>query len=142
MKRSLTFLFCMLVAMMAMAQDSLTFKGKIVNDEYQVWIQMDFYGQTVVCPGQEIFGENPGYLGAKRDTRKWIVMDADIDGKTASLTIVNDYGSDDLTALLTLQADGSYLLEQKDGSPLRIVVNNKWVKLPKRLTFKRETSVQ
>lgn len=142
MKRSILFLIGVLMAVATMAQDTLTFKGKIVNDEYQVWIEMDFYGQTVVCPGQEIFGENPGYLGARRDTRKWIVMDADIEGKTAELTIINDYGSDDLTALLTLQADGTYLLEQKDGSPLRIVVNNKWVKLPKRLTFKREASVK
>lgn len=142
MKRSILFLFGVLMAVATMAQDTLTFKGKIVNDEYQVWIEMDFYGQTVVCPGQEIFGENPGYLGARRDTRKWIVMDADLEGKTAELTIINDYGSDDLTALLTLQTDGTYLLEQKDGSPLRIVVNNKWVKLPKRLTFKREASVK
>lgn len=142
MKRSILFLFGVLMAVATMAQDTLTFKGKIVNDEYQVWIEMDFYGQTVVCPGQEIFGENPGYLGARRDTRKWIVMDADIEGKTAELTIINDYGSDDLTALLTLQADGTYLLEQKGGSPLRIVVNNKWVKLPKRLIFKREASVK
>lgn len=142
MKRSILFLIGVLMAVATMAQDTLTFKGKIVNDEYQVWIEMDFYGQTVVCPGQEIFGENPGYLGARRDTRKWIVMDADIEGKTAELTIINDYGSDDLTALLTLQADGTYLLEQKGGSPLRIVVNNKWVKLPKRLTFKREASVK
>lgn len=142
MKRSILFLFGVLMAVATMAQDTLTFKGKIVNDEYQVWIEMDFYGQTVVCPGQEIFGENPGYLGARRDTRKWIVMDADLEGKTAELTIINDYGSDDLTALLTLQTDGTYLLEQKDGSPLRIVVNNKWVKLPKRLIFKREASVK
>lgn len=138
MKKTILAMLLLLLCMAANAQDSLTFKGKIVNDEYQVWIEMNFYDKDVVCPGQEIFGENPGYLGAKRDTRKWILLDADIEGKTAQLTIINDYGSDDLTATLTQQPDGSYLLEQKDGSTLRIVVNNKWVKLPKRLTFKRE----
>lgn len=142
MKRNLLFLLFALTAMMATAQDSLTFKGKIVNKEYQVWIEMDFYSKTVVCHGQEIFGENPGYLGAKRDTRKWIVLDADIEGNVASLTIVNDYGSDDLSATLTQRPDGTYLLEQQEGSPLRIVVNNKWVKLPKRLTFECETSAE
>ena len=32
------------------AQESRPFKGKIVNDEYQVWIEMDFYESTVVVP--------------------------------------------------------------------------------------------
>lgn len=138
MKRTLTILYMLLMAVVAMAQDSLTFKGRISNADYQVWIEMDFYEKGVVCPGQEIFGENPGYLGAKRDSRKWIILDADVEGQSARLTIINDYGSDDLTATLTRQADDTFLLEQKEGSPLRIVVNNKWVKLPKRLTFKKE----
>lgn len=138
MKRTLTILYMLLMAVVAMAQDSLTFKGRISNADYQVWIEMDFYEKGVVCPGQEIFGENPGYLGAKRDSRKWIILDADVEGQSARLTIINDYGSDDLTATLTRQADDTFLLEQKEGSPLRIVVNNKWVKLPKRLKFKKE----
>lgn len=138
MKKCLIASLLLLLAVTALAQDSLTFKGKIVNDEYQVWIEMNFYDSDVVCPGQEIFGKNPGYLGARRDTRKWIILDADITEGKAALTIINDYGSDDLTATLTHQPDGTYTLEQKEGSPLRIVVNNKWIKLPKRLTFKRE----
>lgn len=147
MKKTIATLVMLLVAVVAMAQDSLavdesqiplTFKGKIVNDEYQVWISMDFYKKNVLVPDQELFGELPGYLGAKRDTRKWLIMDAEVEGEMAALTIINDYCSDDLTARLTRQADGTYLLEQLDGSPIRIVVNNKWVKLPKRLVFKPE----
>lgn len=138
MKRTFTILYMLLMtAAVAMAQDTVVFKGRISNAEYQVWIDMDFYEKGIVCPGQEIFGENPGYLGAKRDSRKWLIIDADIKDQTALLTIINDYGSDDLTATLTRRPDGTYLLEQKDGSPLRIVVNNKWVKLPKRLVFSK-----
>ena len=49
--------------------DSTTFKGTLVNDEYQVWLTIDFYGSSVTVPDQELFGELPGYLGAKRDPR-------------------------------------------------------------------------
>ncbi|MCR5131237.1 MAG: hypothetical protein K6C10_07250 [Prevotella sp.] len=119
--------------------DSLTFRGTIVNDEYQVWFDIDFYNQTVLVPNQEILGELPGYMGAKRDPRKWLITSAEITTPTtARLEIINDYGSEDLVATLTLQADGTYVLRQVDGSPLRIVVNRKWLKLPKNLVLKRK----
>ena len=119
------------------AQESRPFKGKIVNDEYQVWIEMDFYESTVVVPEQEIFGEVAGYLGAKRDLRKWIVTEAQMEGKSAArLEIINDYGSEDLVASLTRNADGTYTLRQLNGSTIKIAVKGKWVKLPKVLVFK------
>ena len=117
--------------------DSTTFKGRIDNDEYQVYIVMDFYKRNIVCPRQEIFGQNPGYFGAKRDTRKWIIEDADVKKHTAHLVIINDYGSEDLEANLTLNHDGTYTLERTEGSTIKIVVNGKWVKIPKKLVFKR-----
>ena len=60
---------------------------------------------------------------------------AKIDGKnSATLEIVNDYGSEDLTATLTYNPeDGSYVLKQKSGSRIKIVVNRKWVKIPTEL---------
>ena len=128
--------FCVAV----FAQDSTAFKGKIVNDEYQIWIEMDFDKQTVIVPEQEIFGEVAGYLGAKRDPRKWIVTGVEMkNNTTARLEIVNDYGSEDLTASLTLNSDGTFTLKQLDGSTIKIAVNKKWVKLPKTLVFKRQT---
>ena len=81
-------------------------------------------------------GEGAGYLGAIRDTRKWIISDVTIKGNTATLTIINDYGSEDLVATLTHNADGTYTLKQVEGSTIRIVVDNKWVKLPKTMLFK------
>ena len=121
------------------AQESTAFKGKIVNDEYQVWIEMNFDEQTLIVPEQEIFGEVAGYLGAERDPRKWIVTSVKMKNKTtAQLEIVNDYGSEDLTASLTLNRDGTFTLRQLDGSTIKIAVNKKWVKLPKILVFKRQ----
>lgn len=116
--------------------DSTAFMGRIENDEYQVYIVMDFYHKNITCPRQEIFGPNPGYFGAIRDTRKWIIEDADIKGNTANLTIINDYGSEDLEAKLIYNPhDGSYTLERTEGSTMKIVVNRQWVKIPKKLVF-------
>ena len=122
--------------------DTVTFAGRIENAEYQVWIEMDFYHNDVVTPGQEIFGQVPGYFGAKRDTRKWIFVDAEVKGKQARLVITNDYGSEDLEARLTLERDGTYTLERLKGSMMKIVVGGKWVNIPKKLTFKRPVATK
>lgn len=122
-----------------MAQtDSTLFKGKITNKEYDVYMNIDFYHKNLKVPGQELFGEMPGYFGDRRDSRKWLITDADIEGKTAHLSIINDYGSEDLTADLIALPDGSYELLQKDGSNLKIARNRKWVKIPKNLKFTKQ----
>ena len=122
-----------------MAQtDSTLFKGKITNKEYDVYMNIDFYHKNLKVPGQELFGEMPGYFGDRRDSRKWLITDADIEGKTAHLSIINDYGSEDLTADLIALTDGSYELQQKEGSNLKIARNRKWVKIPKTLKFTKQ----
>lgn len=116
------------------------FCGFLVNDDYQVWLDINFYKQNVLVPDQELFGELAGYLGARRDPRKWLITAAEIlSPNSARLEIINDYGSEDLTATLTLLPDGTYQLRQNDGSPIRIVVNRKWLKLPKTLILKRKS---
>ena len=58
----------------------------------------------------------------------------------AYLVIINDYGSEDLEAKLTFNPhDGTYTLERTEGSTIKIVVNRQWVKIPKKLVFKRRT---
>ena len=109
--------------------DTIIFKTHIENKEYQVWLDIDLYKPSILIPNQEVFGKVPGYLGAKRDTRKWIIVDYSISGNTAKLTIINDYGSEDL--------DGTYTFKQIKGSTIEIVVNNKWVKLPQKMIFKK-----
>ena len=122
-----------------MAQtDSTLFKGKITNKEYDVYMNIDFYHKNLKVPGQELFGEMPGYFGDRRDSRKWLITDADIEGKTAHLSIINDYGSEDLTADLIALPDGSYELQQTEGSNLKIARNRKWVKIPKKLKFTKQ----
>ena len=63
--------------------DTIIFKAHIENKEYQVWLDIDLYKPSILIPNQEVFGKVPGYLGAKRDTRKWIIVDYSISGNTA-----------------------------------------------------------
>jgi hypothetical protein len=120
----------------ANAQESSIFKGYIYNGEYQVYINMDLYKNNITVPNQEIYGELPGYFGANRDTRKWLFTSAEItDSTTAKLEITNDYGSEDLEATLKKLPNGTYELEQREGSTMKIAVNRKWVKIPKKIIF-------
>ena len=75
-------------------QEQQSFKGKIINSEYDIYINMDLENSTIIVPQQEIFGEIPGYLGDNKDARKWLFTDAKItsDNK-ATISIINDYGS-------------------------------------------------
>ena len=116
-------------------KDSTIFKGYLSNNEYEVYLQINFYQNDIKVPGQEIFGTIAGFLGDRKDSRKWLITDAAIEGETAHLSIINDYGSEDLTADLTLESDGTYSLKQIVGSNIKIARNRKWVKIPKKLTF-------
>lgn len=128
-------MFVLLVSVKLAAQSNKVFHTYIYNDEFKVYMDINLYENNVIVPNQELFGEIPGYFGAKRDQRKWLITSAKIDGKnSATLEIVNDYGSEDLTATLTYNPeDGSYVLKQKSGSRIKIVVNRKWVKIPTEL---------
>ncbi|ALO48850.1 hypothetical protein [Hoylesella enoeca] len=134
--KSLFVLLLVALPLTVFGQAKRPFSGTIYNQTYQVYIKMNFYENNIEVPEQEIFGSLPGYFGAKRDTRKWLITEASLtDQRTARLSIINDYGSEDLTATLTSNSDGTYTLTQQEGSAIKIVVDRKWVKLPKRLVF-------
>ena len=50
--------------------------------------------------------------------------------------MINDYGSEDLTATLTVENDSLYVLKQVEGSTLKVPKDGKWQKLPSKLVFK------
>ena len=131
----LVLMLCMSYLTSFAQKDSTIFKGYLSNNEYEVYLQINFYQNDIKVPGQEIFGTIAGFLGDRKDSRKWLITDAAIEGKTAHLSIINDYGSEDLTADLTLESDGTYSLKQIAGSNIKIARNRKWVKIPKKLTF-------
>lgn len=139
MKKKILPIIMMACASVCMAQtDSTVFKGYFVNKEYNIYIKIDLYKQNIKVPGQEIFGEIPGFVGDNLDSRKWLITDAAIHDNTATLSVINDYGSEDLTAELTKSADSTYVLKQLKGSNMKIARNRKWVKLPKSINFERK----
>jgi glycosyltransferase involved in cell wall biosynthesis len=77
-------------------------------------------------------------LGKKNNPFCWPITAAKVKNEqTAELSLINDYGSEDLTATLTRENDSIYVLKQEKGSTLKVPKNGKWQKLPKSLSFKR-----
>ncbi len=134
----LTFLTLIPLFLSASQTDSVVFRGTLDNEEYQVYLQIDFVDNNIIIPDGELFGPLPGMLGSKKDSRIWLILSAKMkDEHTAVLSVINDYGSEDLVVVLTHHADDTFTLKQQEGSTLKFAVNGKWEKLPKELTFKR-----
>ena len=139
MKKIVFLLMMVLCTMNVHSQTTEPFKGKFVNDEYQIYLKLNAYDQNITVPDQEIYGELPGYFGSKRDSRQWLVIECEIiNDKTVELKVINDYGSEDFTARLTMNADGTYTMKHIDGSTYKIVVDSKYVKIPKKIELKKE----
>ena len=118
--------------------DSTIFRAYLINNEYDVYLKINFYDEDIKVPGQELYGQLPGYLGKNHNSFCWVITSARIKGKTATLSLINDYGSEDLIATLTQQNDSTYTLKQVEGSTLKVPKNGKWQKLPKTLELKRK----
>lgn len=115
------------------------FKAYLYNDDYEVYLRINFYDQNIKIPGQELYGDLPGYLGRKNHSFCWVMVSAKIESEDkATMTLINDFGSEDLTASLTMKNDSIYIFKQEEGSTVKIPKNGKWQKLPKTLEFKRK----
>ena len=114
------------------------FHAYIVNNEYDVYLRINFYDEDITVPGQELYGQLPGFLGKKHNSFCWLITSAKVNGNTATLSLINDYGSEDLVATLAQKNDTVYVLKQEEGSTLKVPKNGKWQKLPKTMEFKRQ----
>ena len=132
-----TAIFYFIVVTLWAQKEPHPFRAYLYNNEYDVFFQIDFYDETVTVPGQELYGQLPGYLGKKHNSFCWVITSAEVKKHTATLAMINDYGSEDLTATLTVKNDSLYVLRQEEGSTLKVPKNGKWQKLPKTLEFKR-----
>ena len=139
MKRLILFLIaCQISVLSASAQKTdKPFRAYIYNNEYEVFMRLDLYSESITVPGQELYGNLPGYLGKRHNSFCWLITSTKIDGNTAELQMINDYGSEDLTARLTVEKDSLYVLRQVEGSTLKVPKEGKWQKLPKKMEFKR-----
>ena len=138
MRKIIILLIYTFSALYLQAQEEKPFSGYLYNEEYQVYMQLNLYDSSVKVPNQDIYGELPGYFGAKRDTRLWLVTEAEIvSKKKATLSATNDFGSEDFVGELIYDGDGNYTFKHKEGSTWKIVVNNKYVKIPKMIKLTR-----
>ena len=140
MKKLIATSVLILMLLPAIAQESKEpFRAYLINKEYKVNLRIDLYRQNITVPGQDLYGELPGYLWKQNNSFCWLITSAEVDdsGKTATLQLINDYGSADLTATLKAENDSVYVLKQIEGSTLKVPNNGKWQKLPKTLEFRR-----
>lgn len=138
MRNTLIILFTLLSALSYAQKDDTTFRAYLYNKTYDVFLRINLYEQDITIPGQELYGPLPGYLGKHNNSFCWVITSADIKSeKEAELSLINDYGSDDLTATLTCKNDSVYILQQRHGSTLKVPKNGKWQKLPKVLELKK-----
>ena len=131
-------LLCLTTISVKAQSNNEPFRAYLSNNEYDVFLRINFYEQDVNVPGQDLFGQVPGYLGKKNNSFTWLITSAKINGNKAKLQLINDYGSEDLTATLTRKNDSIYVLKQESGSTLKVPNKGKWLKLPKTLEFKRK----
>jgi hypothetical protein len=140
MKKLILSLTSCLICTLCQAQsDKQVFRAYLYNAEYEVFMRIDFYDESVIVPGNELYGQLPGFLGKKNNSFYWPITAAKLkDERTAELSLINDYGSEDLTATLKQENDSVYVLQQLKGSTLKVPKNGKWQKLPKTLPFIRK----
>lgn len=120
-------------------RQSKPFKARLVNDEYKIFIRLNLYDKDIIVPGQDVYGSLDGYIGSNQSSGVWLITSSEIkSGKTAEIEVINDYGSEDFTAVLRVNPDGSYTLKRQGGSTLKFAVRGKWQKLPATIELKRK----
>ena len=138
-KTLLTLTFGLLSSCLLAQNEGKVFRAYLFNKEYDVYLRIDFYNESIAVPGNELYGKLHGYLGKKNNSFCWPITAVKLkDDHTAEISLINDYGSEDLTATLTLENDTIYQLKQEKGSTLKVPKNGKWQKLPKTLPFLRK----
>lgn len=135
MRLVFTSLLSILLLSASAQKDSTSFRGYLFNKEYNIYLKINLYDQDIIIPSQELYGPLPGYMGKNRYTFCWPIVNATVEEQKATLTLVNDYGSEDLTATLTRENDTVYVFRQKNGSALKMPESGKWQKLPRVITF-------
>ena len=139
MKRTmlLAALLCMTVGVLHAQKGDKTFRAYLYNNEYEVYLHINFYEQNINVPGHELYGELPGFLGKKHNSFCWPITSCKVKNEAeAEMQMINDFGSEDLTAALERKNDSIYILRQMEGSTIKIPWKGKWRKLPRTLEMK------
>lgn len=139
MKRYLLAILLALVTVVAPAQEKRPFDTKVFNDEYRIYLRMNFYDKDLSVPGADVLGKVDGYIASLQSGSRWFIVGSTIKSKTeAEIEVVNDYGSEDFTATLKYNGDGTYTFRKRGGSTLKFAVAGKWQKLPGTFTLEQK----
>ena len=120
------------------SNDSIAFIGEFHNNEYNVYIKINFIDKDILVPGQEILGELDGYFGSTQSSHIWPITSSEVEGNTAKIEVINNYGSEDFTTSIILKDNNTLEFKHLKGSTFKFPVNKKWQKLPSKLTFIRK----
>lgn len=120
------------------SNDSIAFIGEFHNNEYNVYIKINLIDKDILVPGQEILGELDGYFGSTQSSHIWPITSSELEGSTAKIEVINNYGSEDFTASIILKDNNTLEFKHLKGSTFKFPVNKKWQKLPSKLTFIRK----
>ena len=120
------------------SNDSIAFIGEFHNNEYNVYIKINLIDKDILVPGQEILGELDGYFGSTQSSHIWPITSSEVEGSTAKIEVINNYGSEDFTASIILKNNNTLEFKHLKGSTFKFPVNKKWQKLPSKLTFIRK----
>jgi len=141
MKEKLLVMALLLCSLGVSAQqnDSTAFRAYLYNNVYNVYLRINFHDQNIEVPGQELYGQLPGYLGKVNNSFCWVIVSCKVKNENeAELKLINDFGSEDLSATLTRENDSTYILRQVSGSTIKVPNKGKWQRLPKKLDFKKK----
>ncbi len=143
MKKLALLYICMVHAacMMAQTADS-TYIGTFSNEEHKIYLKIDLTHKDITAPGQDVLGKLDGFIGSTQRNHVWAVVSSTIRGNTATLDIVNNYGSEDFQATLTPNKDGSLTFKHLGGSTLKFPVRGKWQKIPSKFILKQPDKLQ
>lgn len=141
MKRILSLFLLLFIFISLSAQADHIFNGEFISKEHDVYFKINIDDQNIIVPGQDIFGEVTGFLKGNNDSRCWLVTSFEKkNNNRISLEIINDYGSEDLSATFSYNSkDDTYTLTQERGSTIKLAIKGKWVKLPKNMKFQRKS---
>jgi hypothetical protein len=139
MKKLITIAFLLLADYALWAQTPCDdFRAYLYNKEYGVFLKIDLCDESITIPDQDFYGSLPGYMGKKVNNFIWLITSAEVKGKSAKLTMINEFGSEDLIASLVRENDSLYIFRQEEGSQLKLSQKGKWQKMPKKMEFIRQ----
>ena len=75
-KTLLTLAFGLLSSFLLAQNEEKVFRAYLFNKEYDVYLRIDFYNESISVPGNELYGKLHGYLGKNNNSFCWPITAA------------------------------------------------------------------